>query len=268
MAVAKRPCPACGKKVVAGTAECPHCGREVERVCWELETGGERRFFAGKKGLAELGAALVSGSVQLGDRCRQRIEWLDSKEGRTTSGGGSADESERQNVDQAEGENGGANQRFVVKEERAWQTLGAYADSEFELRRLYDPVGAWGKRSAFVTWGVVGVVVAVAWNTDGLLAYGAHPIVALLLGAGMLLLLPTVIGLIVGSLVVGSLYGVPGMGMGFRTLVAAFLGVAVGAVVGWTFGYLVGAVIGMREPRRVVPGHAARPSACNDDSGG
>lgn len=59
-------------------------------------------------------------------------------------------------------------------------------------------------------------------------------------------------GIIIGALVVGAMYGIPGMGVEFRTVIAMELSAVVSATLGWTVGYGIGALIGLRKPRAVT----------------
>lgn len=222
----KLQCPACAAKLWGDGSECTACGREIEVLCWEITSGAGNFSFRGKQGLSELRERLVDGTIALGDRCRQLVERL---------------------VEVVDGTD-----RFEAKEDRDWKPLREYAQKEFALRALYDPVGAYGTRSAYITWAVAGIAVATAWNADGMLAAGAHPVAAVLLGLVMVVLFPTVIGVVIGALVIGAIYGIPGMGVGWRALVAVGLGAAVGGAIGWTIGYGIGALVGLRKSRAIV----------------
>ena len=218
---AKKTCPACNKQIPEAATECPQCKKQLETLCWEIEReSNERVSFSGPGGVESLREKLISGELKLRDRCRQYTKVLERVEA--------------------------SEEHFGVKKEKEWKTLRDYANAEFSLQVLYAPVQACAKRGAMITGIVVGLLVAIAWNTSGLLAVGANPAAAVVLAIGMLLLFPTVIGLIIGSLVVSAIYRIPATGMGFRTLIAAILGLLVGLAVGWTVGYAIGALCGLR----------------------
>jgi hypothetical protein len=80
---------------------------------------------------------------------------------------------------------------------------------------------------------IVGALVTILANTELLVSAGANPIVAFIIGSIILLLLPTVIGLAIGSYVVGLMYDLPGLAMAFRCLFGGFLGAVAGLIIGY-----------------------------------
>ncbi len=225
--MAKKRCPACERKVNEAATECPHCKKQLEVVWWEVQGGsGERLLFSGKGSIETIREQLISRQLQLSNRCRQYIEKLDRV---------------------VEGQD-----LYSLKKEMEWRSLRDYANKVFDLQKLYNPVEAYGKRSARITWAVVGAITAIAWNTSGLLMYGASPVVAVLLSILLLLLTPTIIGLIIGSVVISSIYNIPATGMGFRTVFAVLIGLAVGGAAGWTVGYLIGVFIGLGKKKVIA----------------
>lgn len=100
---------------------------------------------------------------------------------------------------------------------------------------------------------VVGGIVAIGWNMQVLLTAGAPPFIAFVWSVVLLLLIPTVIGFVIGSVVVGGIHGLRPFRVAFGTLGAVLIGALVGGIVGWTFGYLIGIIIGLTK-KRVLEG--------------
>ena len=227
MAKKKKICPACNKEIDELAIECPECEKQLEILCWEIEKeSGEKVLFFGKTVEESIREHLLSGKLKLSNHCRQYIKILKRME---------------------EGK-----EYYGLKKEMKWKTIRAYANSVFSLQVLYSPVKACGKRTAFITWAVIGIVAAIGWNIAALLSFGANPIVAILWSMILLLLTPTVIGLAIGSFVVSKFYSLPPFGMAFRTLFAIVIGVLIGAAVGWTVGYLIGVSIGAVKKKILV----------------
>lgn len=217
---AKKTCPSCKKQIDENATKCPQCKKELEILFWEIEPEpGNKVLYSGEGAEATIREQLLSGKLKLSDRCRQYINMLERVE------------------------NG--NEHYGLKREMDWKTLRDYANAVFSLQVLYNPVSAYGKRVAQVTWVVIGSIVAIGWNMDILLAAGASPLGAFVISAILLLLTPTVIGLGIASFVVGNIYRFPPLGMAIRTFIAIIIGGLIGGIVGWTVGYLIGVLIGL-----------------------
>jgi hypothetical protein len=200
----------------------------LEILHWEIEQeSGEKALYFGEEAEKALREQLISGKLKLSNRCRQYVNVLERiEEGKEQSG---------------------------LKQEKEWKTLRDYADGMFSLQKLYNPAKADGKRVARITWMVVGGIVAIGWNMQVLLTAGAPPFIAFVWSVVLLLLIPTVIGFVFGSVVVGGIHGLRPFRVAFGTLGAVLIGALVGGIVGWTFGYLIGIIIGLTK-KRVLEG--------------
>ncbi|MCK4816898.1 hypothetical protein KA005_14100 [bacterium] len=227
MAKKTKACPACGKQIDESAKECPECKKQLEILHWEIEQEfGEKVVFLEPNAEESVREQLISGKLKLNNRCRQFINTL-------------------QRVEDGK-------DHYETKQEMEWKTLRDYANSVFSLQVLYNPVQAYGKRVAFITWVIVGAITAIGWNTNILLAAGANPIVAVILSIVLLALLPTVVGLAIASIVVGGIYALPPLGMAIRSLIALLIGALVGGAIGWTLGYLIGVLIGTIKKKVLV----------------
>jgi uncharacterized membrane protein YccC len=213
MAKKKKTCPACMKKIDESAKECPECKKSLEILHWEVEKeSGEKVVCSGPNAKDTIRDQLISGELNLINRCRQFTTVLQSIQ----------DEKDH----------------YEIKKEKDWKTLRDYANTSFSLQVLYNPVQAYGKRAAIITAATIGIITAIAWDTEMLLATGANPFLAVILSILLLTLTPTVIGLAIASYVVGGIYRLPPFGMAFRTFFSIIIGALVGAAVGWTIGYL------------------------------
>lgn len=224
MAKKEKTCPACDKKIDDSAKECPECKKKLEILHWEVEAdSGEKIVFSEPNTEDSIREQLISGKFKLINRCRQFTTVLQ----RVT----------------------GENDHYETKDEKEWKTLKDYANSSFSLQVLYNPVQAYGKRVAFIATATIGIITAIGWDTQMLLDAGANPIIAVILSILLLVLTPTVIGLAIGSYVVGRIYSLPPFGMAFRTFFAMVIGAIIGAAVGWTIGYLIGVIIGLTKKK-------------------
>ncbi len=85
---------------------------------------------------------------------------------------------------------------------------------------------------------IICALVTILANAELLVGAGANPIVAFIIGCVILLLLPTVIGLVIGSFLVGWIYDLPGLAMAFRCLFGGLLGAVAGLIIGFPLGHL------------------------------
>lgn len=222
MAEKKKTCPLCHKEIPGSSTVCPQCKAELEVLVWDVETSAGRNLsFHGSGAVAAIRDALISGEIKLSHPACQRIEVLAGMQN-----------------DQ---------HHFVIKKKRETKPLKHYASKEFALQVLFAPVKAYGKRCAKITWVVVGVSTALVWNAYGLVLLGSHPLTAALVGALMLVSLPTIILAVPVFLIAQKAYNVPVMALTMRTFFSFLYGAIVGAAVGWTLGYLVGVVLGARK---------------------
>jgi hypothetical protein len=219
MAKKKKLCPACQKEINESAKKCPKCNKKLEILNWEIEwDSGQKLQLSGPDAENSIRDQLISGQLKLENRCRQFVTSLQSVK----------DEKEY----------------YEVKQEKDWKTLRDYANDIFSLQVLYDPQRAYGKKFALITTAIIGIITAIAWDSDLLLTVGANPIMAIICSVLLIALSPTVIGLFIASAIVGRIYHLSPFGLAVRTFVALFIGVVIGLVVGWTIGYLIGVVIG------------------------
>jgi hypothetical protein len=220
----KRICPACKKEIKETATRCPECQKQLEILCWEIEQeSGQMVLYSGEGAEASIREDLISGKLRLLNRCRQHVKVLER-------------------VEQGE-------EQYGLKKEMEWKTLRDYTDNVSSLQGLYNPVKAYGREVAMTTWKIAGIIIAVGWNTDALLAAGSNPLVAIVISSVLLLLTPTGIGLGIGSVVIGNIYHIPPLGIVIRNFVAIILGILVGGAVGWTLGYVIGALIGLTKEK-------------------
>lgn len=224
MAKKEKPCPACYKKIDESATECPECKKKLEILHWELEQdSGEKMVFSEPNAEDSIREQLISGKLKLINRCRQFTTAL------------------QRVVEEKD--------HYETKDEKDWKALKDYANSSFSLQVLYNPVQAYGKRVALIATVTIGIITAIGWDTQMLLTVGANPVIAVILSILLLVLTPTVIGLAIGSYVVGRIYGLPPFGMAFQTFFAIVIGAIIGAAAGWTIGYLIGVIIGLTKKK-------------------
>jgi hypothetical protein len=232
----RRTCPACHKEIPGSGAVCPLCNAELEVLIWEVEmSAGPALAFRGVGAVRAIKEKLLSGEIRLSDSTSQRVEALAS-------------------VGRDQGS-------FVVKRNRPTKSLRHYASRHFELQVLFAPAKAYAKRCAWITWIVVGVCTAVAWNAYGLVLLGSHPVTATFVGALMLVSLPTVFLAVPVFVVAQRAYDVAVMALTLRTFFSYVYGAMVGAVVGWTIGYMIGLVYGAtKKPTLIEREHLSSTS--------
>lgn len=220
-------CPSCRKAIDQKVKKCPNCQKQLEILYWEVEQHtGEKVLYSGEKAEVTIRENLIAGTLQLTYPCRQYVTLLKGV---------------------ANGED-----QYESLPDMGWKTLRDYADEVYALQVLYSPVMADGKRVAQQVWVLAGFVVAIAWNASPLLAIGVNPFVAILISIGLLILTPTIVGIAVGSVVVGGIYGFPPFGMAVRTGVAILVGAVVGGLISWTLGFAIGAIIGLTKKKMVL----------------
>jgi hypothetical protein len=216
---AQKICPSCNTAINPTEKKCPNCKKALELTYWEIELDtGEKTLYVGDEAEANIREHLVSGKLKLVNRCRQYTTALEKV------------------VD--------GNDQYINKTELEWKSLRDYTDRVFALQVLYDPIKAYGKQAAQTTWIIIGVIVAVGWNADPFLATGANLIVAIIISIVLLLLTPTVIGLIIAAYIAAAIFGLPATGIAFRSFISILIGMLAGGAVGWTIGNLIGVIIG------------------------
>lgn len=220
MAKKTKECPACQKQISDDAKECPECKKTLEILHWEIELGsGEKLLFFEPTAEETIREHLVDRKLNLSNRCRQFIKSL----ARVEAG----------------------QDHYETTKELEWKTLRDYADKVFSLQVLYNPVQAYGKLAARITWIASGIIVAIVWNTEMLLANDAGIVGAILWSIVLLLTSPTIIGVGIVSFIVSRVYDLPPFAMAFRTFIGILVGAIAGAVIGWTAGYLIGVFIGL-----------------------
>lgn len=216
----KKTCPSCQKEIDADAKKCPECQTELEILYWEIETeSGEKVLHSGEQSVRSIREELISGKLKLSNRSRQYIEIL-------------------QRVEDGKRDYG-------LKEEMEWKILRDYADQEFQLQVLYRPVPAYGKRVAQITAVIFGVIVAIGWTMDILLAAGINPLIALVISIALLGFTPTVVGLGIIAFGVGVAYDITFFSLIVRPPLALIAGLIVAIVVGLPIGFMIGVLIGL-----------------------
>ena len=221
-------CPSCNAKINVTAQKCPNCKKILVITNWEIELdNGEKSLYFGEKAIVNIREHLVSGKIRLANRCRQYTSVLEKV------------------ID--------GNDQYTTKAESEWKSLLDYADNVFTLQVLYDPVKAYGKQAAKTTWGIVGVIVAIAWYANLFLSVGANPLAAIVVSIILLLLTPTVIGLGIAAAIAAAMFNLSGVAIVIRSLISILIGVLAGGITGWTIGYLIGITIGSTK-KKVIEG--------------
>lgn len=107
---------------------------------------------------------------------------------------------------------------------------------------------AFDEKAAEITMWLVGSTVAVGWVGAGLIAVGANPVVAIILGIVLLVAFPTIIGGFVGVGLTASIFDIAPFGLVLRILVAYVLGAVIGNVASFIAGYSMGRFKNRRGP--------------------
>lgn len=217
-------CPSCKKEIDEKLVKCPHCQKQLEIQYWEIEQdNGEKILLTSENAESTIRNNLLTTKLRLTNRARQYTDMLKSIED--------------------------GKDQYVTKQDKGWKTLRDYADQVYSLQALYNPIMADGKKMAQNVFTIVGVITAIGWNTIPLVNAGANIVLAILISGVLLILTPTVVGMAIGSFVVGNMYGFPPFGMAVRTVVAIIVGLIVGGIVGWTLGFGIGALIGLTKKK-------------------
>jgi DNA-directed RNA polymerase subunit M/transcription elongation factor TFIIS len=180
-------CPACRKnyRVYIGLdghgIDCPHCGALIS-----LPTEAERSDFAAGKDYEWR-------VVPTGNEEEITSNGLSDVVARITDG------------------TFGPNDDCAVHESAPWRKLRDVCDEYFDVRKLYDPVGASSERAGNIIGVTLCVLYLVAHVVYGAMVMGSAYIVAAVCGILAVVLTPTIIGLII-VYVVAKAFGIPLLG--------------------------------------------------------